>query len=83
MNPGFYVTPEQLVRDRAEFARKGIARGRSIVAMEFRKGILMLAENPGGPSTRSARCTTGSPSRGWAVTTNSRRFAKQGYARPT
>jgi len=48
VNPGFYVTPEQLVRDRAEFARKGIARGRSIVAMEYRKGILMLAENPGG-----------------------------------
>ena len=47
MNPGFYVTPEQLVRDRAEFARKGIARGRSIVAMEYRAGILMLAENPG------------------------------------
>ncbi|MCQ3804592.1 MAG: proteasome subunit alpha [bacterium] len=48
MNPGFYVTPEQLVRDRAEFARKGIARGRSILAMEYEKGVLMLAENPGG-----------------------------------
>ncbi len=48
MNPGFYVTPEQLVRDRAEFARKGIARGRSILAMEYRDGLLMLAENPGG-----------------------------------
>ncbi len=48
MNPGFYVTPEQLVRDRAEFARKGIARGRSILAMEYKDGILMLAENPGG-----------------------------------
>ena len=48
MNPGFYVTPEQLVRDRAEFARKGIARGRSIVAMEYQDGVLMLAENPGG-----------------------------------
>lgn len=48
MNPGFYVTPEQLVRDRAEFARKGIARGRSILAMEYQKGVLMLAENPGG-----------------------------------
>ncbi len=48
MNPGFYVTPEQLVRDRAEFARKGIARGRSIVAMEYQDGLLMLAENPGG-----------------------------------
>jgi len=48
MNPGFYVTPEQLVRDRAEFARKGIARGRSILAMEYQDGVLMLAENPGG-----------------------------------
>lgn len=48
MNPGFYVTPEQLVRDRAEFARKGIARGRSILAMEYCDGVLMLAENPGG-----------------------------------
>jgi proteasome alpha subunit len=47
MNLGFYVTPEQLVRDRAEFARKGIARGRSIVGMEYRTGILILAENPG------------------------------------
>jgi proteasome alpha subunit len=47
VNPGFYVTPEQLVRDRAEFARKGIARGRSIVGMEYRTGILILAENPG------------------------------------
>lgn len=48
MNPGFYVTPEQLVRDRAEFARKGIARGRSILALEYQDGVLMLAENPGG-----------------------------------
>ena len=36
------------MRDRAEFARKGIARGRSILALEYRDGILMLAENPGG-----------------------------------
>ena len=41
----FYVAPEQLVRDKAEFARKGIARGRSIVAIEFDSGILLLAEN--------------------------------------
>jgi proteasome alpha subunit len=42
----FYVPPEQLVKDRAEYARKGIARGRSIVAMEYIDGVLLLAENP-------------------------------------
>lgn len=42
----FYVAPEQLVRDKAEFARKGIARGRAIVALEYRDGVLLLAENP-------------------------------------
>jgi proteasome alpha subunit len=42
----FYVAPEQLVRDKAEFARKGIARGRSIVAVDYAEGVLLLAENP-------------------------------------
>ncbi len=42
----FYVAPEQLVRDKAEFARKGIARGRSIVAVDFSDGVLLMAENP-------------------------------------
>lgn len=42
----FYVAPEQLVRDKAEFARKGIARGRSIVAVDYQDGVLLLAENP-------------------------------------
>ena len=46
MSVPFYVPPEQLVKDRAEFARKGIARGRSIVAIEYDQGILILAENP-------------------------------------
>lgn len=46
MTVPFYVPPEQLVKDRAEFARKGIARGRSIVAIEYDEGILILAENP-------------------------------------
>lgn len=45
MTVPFYVAPEQLVRDKAEFARKGIARGRSIVAIEFSSGVLLLAEN--------------------------------------
>lgn len=46
MSMPFYVPPEQLVKDRAEYARKGIARGRSIVAMEYTDGVLLLAENP-------------------------------------
>ncbi|MCJ7725788.1 MAG: proteasome subunit alpha [Acidimicrobiia bacterium] len=48
MTVPFYVPPEQLMKDRAEFARKGIARGRSIVAVEYADGILILAENPSG-----------------------------------
>jgi proteasome alpha subunit len=44
----FYVPPEQLMKDRAEYARKGIARGRSIVAVEYESGILLLGENPSG-----------------------------------
>lgn len=46
MSMPFYVAPEQLVRDKAEFARKGIARGRSIVALEYGGGVLLMAENP-------------------------------------
>lgn len=46
MTVPFYVAPEQLVRDKAEFARKGIARGRSIVAVDYGDGVLLLAENP-------------------------------------
>ncbi|HEV7957839.1 MAG TPA: proteasome subunit alpha [Acidimicrobiales bacterium] len=42
----FYVSPEQLIKDRAEFAQKGIARGRSIVAAMYDMGVLMVAENP-------------------------------------
>ena len=46
MSMPFYVPPEQLVKDRAEYARKGIARGKSIVALEYDRGVLLLAENP-------------------------------------
>jgi proteasome alpha subunit len=41
-----YVPPEQQVRDKAEFARKGIARGRSIAVIEYVDGLLLMAENP-------------------------------------
>jgi len=42
----FYVSPEQMMQDKAEYARKGIARGKSIVAIEYRDGIALVAENP-------------------------------------
>ncbi len=41
-----YVPPEQLIKDRSEYARKGIAKGRSVVAIEYADGLLFLAENP-------------------------------------
>jgi proteasome alpha subunit len=42
----FYVSPEQVMKDRADYARKGIARGRSLVAMSAVEGIVIVAENP-------------------------------------
>ncbi len=45
MSMPFYVSPEQVMADKAEFARKGIARGKSIVAIEHQDGILLVAEN--------------------------------------
>jgi len=41
----FYVAPEQQMKDRADFARKGIARGRSVVVLHYADGILFVAEN--------------------------------------
>jgi proteasome alpha subunit len=46
MSNYFYVAPEQLIRDRAEFAQKGIARGRSLVGAIYNTGVLLVAENP-------------------------------------
>ncbi|MGI9584066.1 MAG: proteasome subunit alpha [Acidimicrobiia bacterium] len=51
MSAPFYVPPEQLVKDRADFARKGIGRGRPIVAVQSPDGILIVGENP-SPSLR-------------------------------
>ena len=41
----FYASPEQIMRDRSEYARKGIARGRSVVVLTFAGGVLFVAEN--------------------------------------
>ncbi|HEX9773960.1 MAG TPA: proteasome subunit alpha [Actinomycetota bacterium] len=42
----YYVSPEQLMRDKADYARKGISRGKSMLAVECAPGIVMVAENP-------------------------------------
>ena len=41
-----YVSPEQAMKDRADYARKGISRGRSVIAVEYDNGVLFVAENP-------------------------------------
>jgi proteasome alpha subunit len=46
MSMPFYVAPEQVMKDRADYARKGIARGRSLVASTYSGGIILAAENP-------------------------------------
>ncbi len=46
MSMPFYVSPEQSMRDKADYARKGIARGRSCVALQYAGGILLVAPNP-------------------------------------
>lgn len=42
----YYVSPEQLMKDKGDYARKGIARGKSVVALEYQDGIAFVAENP-------------------------------------
>ena len=46
MTQPFYVAPEQVMKDRADYARKGIARGRSLIGMSCDEAILICAENP-------------------------------------
>jgi proteasome alpha subunit len=46
MSMPFYAPPEQVMKDRADYARKGIARGRSLCAVTFQDGIVIVAENP-------------------------------------
>jgi proteasome alpha subunit len=42
----YYASPEQLMRDRSEYARKGISRGRSVAVLTYNDGVLFIAENP-------------------------------------
>jgi len=42
----YYVSPEQIMQDKAEYAKKGIAKARSIIAVEYNHGVLLVADNP-------------------------------------
>ena len=46
--PFGYVSPEQVMRDRSEYARKGISRGRGVLVLTYADGVLLVAENPSG-----------------------------------
>jgi proteasome alpha subunit len=46
MTMPFYASAEQIMRDRAEYARKNIMRGRPVVALKYAEGVLFVAENP-------------------------------------
>ena len=52
MSMPYYVAPEQAMTDRADFARKGIAKGRALVAPRYEHGIVLVAEN----TSQSLRC---------------------------
>ena len=54
MSMPYYVAPEQMMKDRADFARKGIARGKSLVALQYNKGIAIIAENPSNTLRKSS-----------------------------
>ena len=45
MSASFYVSPEQVMQDKAEYARKGISRGKSSLTLEYDQGMLLMAEN--------------------------------------
>ncbi|MFN8168819.1 MAG: proteasome subunit alpha [Candidatus Nanopelagicales bacterium] len=46
MSVPFYVSPEQVIKDKADFARKGIGRGRSVIVLQYAGGLMFVAENP-------------------------------------
>ncbi len=45
MTTPFYISPEQIMKDKADYARKGIGRGRSAAVLQYDAGILLVAEN--------------------------------------
>src|SRR4051794_19569482 len=52
MTMPYYASPEQLMRDRSEYARKGISRGRSVAVLTYADGVLFTAKTPSPPLHR-------------------------------
>ena len=46
MSMPFYASAEQIMRDRSEYARKNLARGRPVVVLKYVEGVVFVAENP-------------------------------------
>src|ERR1700710_2490688 len=46
MTMPYYASAEQVMRDRSEYARKGISRGRSVAVLTYADGVLLIAETP-------------------------------------
>ena len=55
MSMPFYASAEQIMRDRSEYARKGIARGRSVVVLTYADGVLFVAENASSRAAQGQR----------------------------
>ena len=45
MSMPFYVSPEQQMRDKSDYARKGVGRSRSSVVLQYAGGILLVTPN--------------------------------------
>jgi proteasome alpha subunit len=45
MSMPYYVSPEQIMKDKADYARRNIARGRPVVVLAYEGGIAFVAEN--------------------------------------
>ncbi|CAM4248453.1 proteasome subunit alpha [Kibdelosporangium persicum] len=52
MSMPLFASPEQLMREKSEIARKGIARGRSVVVLKYAGGVLFVAEIPAKSTLR-------------------------------
>ena len=76
----FYVSPDQIMQDKAEYARKGIAKGRSIVAVEYADGLLLMAENPSASLSKISEIYDRIAFAGVGKYTSSKTSAKLGYA---
>ena len=83
MSMPFYVAPEQMMKDRADYARKGIARGRSLAAVTYDEGILLCAENPSRMLRKISEIYDRIDSPGSASTTSSTSSASPAYDTPT